>query len=180
MIKLHRFVLLAALSITLAGCASLGESMCELLECPAPEPSPVDDSFQPAPDWLADFSADMRASDQERVDRYGSLRPRLAEDRCNGLTVRVAALHMTLPEPPQDDMQPVRRSLEQCEQDPRDQDIQALARLLLQGLDERRGSQETQAAMREQLTREQSRNAALEEQIEALRAIDQSIRERSR
>lgn len=179
-----RLLIPALFAATLAGCASVGETLCERLECPAPEPaetvSLIEDTTEPVPIWVETLRIDVAASETERAMQYDSLRPRLDPEHCDAFTVRLAALHMLHPEPPEEDIEDLRSALAHCTDEGRNDEYHELASLLLTGFTRHAEGLDQQAGLEAQIADERKRNAALEEQIEALRAIEQSIRERGR
>ncbi len=182
--QVSRLLAPGLLALLLAGCASMGESLCEILDCqppePEPEPSPINDSIEPAPAWVTALKRDVAASPTERTERYGTLRTSFSAERCDAASVRLAALHLLHPEPPAEDLQAIRTSLRQCLDAAVKREYHTLARLLLPSFSQHADAAEQHTRLQQQLDDEQARNAALEEQLEALRAIDQSIRERGR
>ncbi|MEX0730611.1 MAG: hypothetical protein WED00_08780 [Aquisalimonadaceae bacterium] len=166
------FVLLLGLS----GCQALSERMCELNNCePLSPESDISDAKKALLEELDNLSG---LSEEQRHAHYDALRPQLEDAGCRVDNVRLAMLYVTMDTPPQDDIPPLATAMEECMKTDEGRDFRGVARLLHSSLSQRAAQGSRIRELVQTVSREQTRNAELTEQLEALKAIERSLRDR--
>lgn len=164
------------LILGLSGCQALTERLCELNQC---EPvSPERDSYYLDQDLLDELSTLERLNQEQRLQRYEMLQPPLEAPGCRADNVRAAMLYITLGSPPGEDLPALTTAMEHCITDGTSRISPGVARLLHSSLAQRAIDHGRIQELEQRVDREQSRNAELAEQLEALKAIERSLRQR--
>jgi len=172
---------LPALPVVLAlllasGCQALNERLSERFD-PAPE-SPNGDSvitISPLEEELAHLEG---LSEEQRQIRYKTLRAAVTDPVCDRESLSLAMLYGTLARPPQEDLALLSGAMERCLESPDPAIPKGMARLLLGNLELHRSNNRRIRQLQAEVNAEKDRNTALSEQLEALKAIERSLRDR--
>ena len=171
---MHRRVLAAlTLAALVSGCAKL------------PIGPPVDEPPEPEPlsQALATFADSRGLSPEALQQRLQVTRDKDAPERCDGAELASAMLLLRLPAKA-DGVDP-ESLLQACLDAPGDRaaDARRLAMVVARALELRHGEAQAQAAtatLKDELAALQQENAQLREQLEGLKAIEESLQQRQR
>ncbi len=174
---LRVLVLLAAI-LFLPGCQALGEHIRDMTQGPEKEVSPDDDSLEVARTLEKEFQWLANASPAERVARFNNLEATLREPVCTMETIRLAMLYQTMDNPDRKHGERIKASLQTCNGALDPPVPSGMVRLLQKGVAYRLSSQDRTLELEQEIQLKEEENAALREQLEALRDLERSLRER--
>lgn len=171
----HLLALLLLL-LGLTGCQALTERLYELQDYEAP--SQNGDTREANQALLNELQQLGAQTEEQRRQRYDALRPQLQSASCGMDTLRISMLYLSLNSPPQDDLTPLTGAMNTCMETDAAPTFKGMAQFLQSSLVQHSEDSNRIRELEQIVNHEQTRNAALTDQLEALKAIERSLRDR--